>query len=134
MTTERKRILEIAVIVAVILACALALATLGGCAANTHDWKPVVGERFTAVCEKINPGTKFITYDKETCEVRWWLEDPRTATHWVYYARFDSPLMPDVKVKIGEKVQYNLSQCFLVEWTWNTRAYPDAPEAGSRIR
>ena len=113
---------------ALLVVIAIALALMLGCAVD-QSWKPVEGDSYDTVCRKLSPGTKYISV--EGCEVRWWLEHPRTAQHWLYYAKFDGPLRKSYFIKYDDagnptldRVEYSPSK--LVEWARNRSAYREA--------
>lgn len=124
MTTERKRILEIVVIVAVILACALALATLGGCCSPA---KPANGSAFDDVQKFIGP--RYVR-QIEGDEVRWFVKgssNPR----WLYYAKFDAPVLQPITLRINLKTGEMEAESAeepakLVEWAENLHALREA--------
>ena len=115
-----------AVALLAVIACALAL--LLGCAVD-QSWKPCEGDSYDVVCRKLSPGTKYISI--EGCEVRWWLEHPREAQHWLYYAKFDGPPRKTYFIKYDDAGNPSIdrvesSPSKLVEWGMNTRAYREA--------
>ena len=129
----RRKNLKEAVIAILLTLLVLGLTFFGawcmtGCAVD-QSWKPVIGENFARVHAKLSPGVKFITI--EGCEVRYWLEHPRTAQHWLYYAKFDGPPRKTYFIKYDDagnptldRVEYSPSK--LVEWGRNRSAYREA--------
>ena len=98
---------------AVIVALALAL-LCSGCSSVDQSWRPQPGDSYTAVHAKLDPGTMYI--QTEGNEERWWLGDPRTTSHWIWYAKYDRPVVNVRVITAGKITQEVPSEAVLVDF------------------
>ena len=101
----------------------LALIAFALCGCTVAEWRPQAGDSYASVRKALDPGTKIIEITGD--EARWYFE---RGGAYVYYAKFDAPLLSWRIVK-PDSVTDVPSEARLLEFVWNTRAYPDTTGA-----